>query len=222
MSEIEKGRQARAGATIVPAFQEKTFHCWLCAVLSPQMWRQLNNGYRNTKAWQCTCDNCGAISYWLNPGAADLPARMISPLRGGAPPPHTDMPPDVREEYEEASAALAISPRSAGALLRLALQKLMPHVGESGKNLNEDIASLVKKGLDPDVQKALDALRVIGNNAVHPLELDLRDDTETVGALFGVLNFIVEERVARPKKLEALYGALPEAARAAIEKRDAK
>ena len=96
----------------------------------------------------------------------------------------------------------------------------MVGLGESGNNLNDDIASLVAKGLDPDVQKALDALRVIGNNAVHPLELDLRDDVETVGALFGLLNFIVEDRIARPSSTP-LDNTLPEGARAAIEQRDA-
>lgn len=38
----------------------------------------------------------------------------------------------------------------------------------------------------------------------------------------GLLNFITEDRIARPKKLDALYGGLPEGARAAIEQRDAK
>jgi hypothetical protein len=149
-------------------------------------------------------------------------SAQIYPRASNAPLPHPEMPDDVRQEYAEAAANLDVSPRGSGALLRLALQKLMVDLGEIGKNLNDDIASLVAKGLDPDVQKALDALRVIGNNAVHPLELDLRDDVETVGALFGLLNFIVEDRIARPKKLDALYGGLPEGARAAIEQRDAK
>ena len=109
-----------------------------------------------------------------------------------------------------------------GALLRLALQKLMPHLGEKDKDLNDAIASLVKRGLDPGVQQALDALRVIGKNAVHPLELDLRDDTETVGALFGLINYIVEQRISHPKKLDALYQGLPEGARAAIARRDTR
>ena len=112
------------------------------------------------------------------------------------------------------------SPRGAGALLRLALQKLMPHLGEKGKNMNGDIASLVASGLDPGMQQALDALRVIGNNAVHPGELDLQDNVETVGSLFGLINYIVEQRISHPKKLQELYNALPEGARAAIADRD--
>jgi len=39
----------------------------------------------------------------------------------------------------------------------------------------------------------MDSLRVIGNNAVHPGEMDLTDDTEAASALFNLLNFVVEE-----------------------------
>ena len=62
---------------------------------------------------------------------------------------------DVRRDYEEASAILDASPRGAAALLRLAIEKLCKELGENGRDLNADIASLVRKGLDPRVQKAL-------------------------------------------------------------------
>ena len=37
------------------------------------------------------------------------------------------------------------------------------HLGESGKNINDDIAALVKKGLNLMIQQSLDVVRVIGN-----------------------------------------------------------
>lgn len=117
---------------------------------------------------------------------------------------------------------LALSPRGACALLRLAVQKLCGELGESGKSIDKDIANLVDKGLDIEVQQALDSLRVIGNNAVHPGEMDLTDDTETATALFSLLNFIVEDRIAQPKKRKAIFDKLPDGAKAAIQRRNEK
>lgn len=124
--------------------------------------------------------------------------------------------------YEEAGKILTLSPRGAAALLRLAIQKLCALLGEKGKNIDEDIANLVKKGLSPLVQKALDSVRVIGNEAVHPGTLDLRDDVETATRLFEVVNIIAEQMISNPKHVEDLYAKLPEAKRKAIEKRDGK
>lgn len=226
IDQLLDGQRVRAGQTILPGFLKGTFHCQWCQVFARQRWDRLELGGVLSPIQRCRCSNCGADSYWLyfeatksSSGSGPL---LLYPRTASVQVPHPEMPEDVRKEYDEAASIIDASPRGAGALLRLALQKLMPHLGEEGKNINEDIASLVAKGLDPDVQQALDALRVIGNNAVHPGELDLRDDTATVGAMFGVLNFIIEERIARPKKLEALYLALPEGARQAIDRRDAR
>jgi len=131
------------------------------------------------------------------------------------------MPDDVREDYQEAREVVAKSPRGAAALLRLALQKLMQHDGQKGKDLNDDIGALGAEGLDPRVQQALDSLRVVGNNAVHPGELALKDDADTAQGLFTILNYIVEQLIELPRRLEAMYDSLPEGARAAIDKRDA-
>lgn len=115
---------------------------------------------------------------------------------------------------------LDLSPRGAAALLRLGIQKLCQHLGETGENLYHDIAALVKKGLDVRVQRALDVVRVIGNNAVHPGHIDLRDDRATAEKLFGLVNLIAERMISQPKHVQELYESLPEGARKAIEKRD--
>ena len=89
-----------------------------------------------------------------------------------------------------------------------------------GKNLNDDIAALVKKGLDERLQKALDVVRVVGNNAVHPGEIDLKDDKAIAVELFRLVNLIVETMIAVPKRIDEMYGDLPPGALAAIDKRD--
>jgi hypothetical protein len=156
----------------------------------------------------------GEWGYWVN-------EVLVAPAIAAAPLPHPDMPEDVQTDYIEARDVASRSPRSACALLRLAHQKLCISLGEKGKNLNDDIASLVKKGLPVEVQQAPDALRVFGNHAVHPGELDLQDDHASAQSLFGVLNFIVEQRIAQPRKLAELYGQIPEGALQQIERRDA-
>lgn len=63
---------------------------------------------------------------------------------------------------------------------------------------------------------------MIGNNAVHPGEMDLTDDTETASALFSLLNFVVEEMIAKPKRRRGVFEKLPVGVREAIKKRDGK
>ena len=98
----------------------------------------------------------------------------------------------------------------------------MPGLGEKGKNLNENIASLVKKGLEGDIQQALDIVRVIGNHAVHPGQIDLNDNKAIATALFGLVNLIVERQIATPNRIKALFDGLPQSAHEQIEQRDAK
>jgi hypothetical protein len=87
-------------------------------------------------------------------------------------------------------------------------------------NINDDIKSLVAKGLEPEIQKALDVVRVIGNNAVHPGELDLTDDKAIATTLLTLINIIVDRRIAAKKHIDEMFQSLPERAREAIEKRD--
>lgn len=161
------------------------------------------------------CYNCSEIAIWLGEG-------MVWPVRGTTARPNADMPPLALTDYEEAATIADYSPRGAAALLRLAIQQLCIVLGGAGKNLNDDIAHLVENGLDKRVQKALDVVRVIGNNAVHPGELDIRDDRATADKLFGLVNLIVDIMISQPKHVEAMFEKLPPGALAAIEKRDKK
>jgi len=94
-------------------------------------------------------------------------------------------------------------------------------LGEKGKNIDDDIASLVSKGLDVRVQKALDVVRVVGNNAVHPGQIDLKDDRSTAEKLFTLVNLIADIMISQPRHINTMFEGLPESARKAIEKRDA-
>ena len=147
---------------------------------------------------------------------------MIYPLHSAAEAPNQDLPQEIQEDYEEARLIANFSPRGAAALLRLSVQKLCKHLGEPGKNINTDVASLVAKGLPPKVQEALDSVRVIGNDAVHPGSIDLRDDRETVLKLFKLVNFIAAKMITEPKEIADLYSGLPADKLAGIAQRDSR
>ena len=59
------------------------------------------------------------------------------------------------------------------------------------------------------------------HNAVHPGQMDLRDDHATAESLFKLLNVIVERMISAPKHIDEVYEALPAQAHKAIKKRDA-
>ncbi|MEC7547402.1 MAG: DUF4145 domain-containing protein [Pseudomonadota bacterium] len=203
-----------------PEHNKKEFHCIHCGVFSAQLWRTFYYRFQNYEELKlkndltyCVCSHCNKWSYWHGD-------KMIVPSEAPVPPCHQDMPSECIEDYNEARDIVARSPKAASALLRLSVQKLMVVLGESGKNINSDIGDLVKKGLPVQVQQALDYCRVVGNNAVHPGEIDLNDTPEIALNLFSMINFIVDDRISRPKHIQALYEKLPEGARNAIEKRD--
>ena len=189
-----------------------------CGVYAQQIWHDLyftTGGLQQTKADVCICTHCNKKSYWVEDQLVYPPAAPVEPA-------HPDLPAACAADFAEASAVFSHSPRSSAALIRLAIQKLMPLVGGAGKNINEDIKALVSKGLPVMVQQALDVCRVVGNNAVHPGEMDLNDTPEVAQSLFRLINIIVEEMITKPKEIEKIYSSLPEGARDAINKRDTK
>ena len=206
---------------VPPEFEKDAFNCPNCGAYAHQTWYKgaLANiqvgGYKgvveNLRYSMCT--RCKEYALWRE-------GKMIYPISTTAPLPAEDMPENVKADFLEARNIVNPSPRGAAALLRLALQELMPHLGEKGKSINDDIAELVKKGLPAKLQQALDGVRVIGNEAVHPGQIDLRDDPATAAVLFDLVNMIVDVMITQPKKVEGVYQSLPQSKRDAIKKRD--
>ena len=183
--------------------------------------------------YQYVCCHCNHTSYETKKYRGHLIDNFYSE-RGGyrirlyppsipqnIPPPNEDMSTECRSIYNEAAQVLALSPRSSAALMRLCLQQFFKDQGEKGKNINEEIKKLVKTGIPVFLQQYIDACRVIGNNAVHPIELDLNENKELAEALFPCMNIIVEKLVSEPRRAQELYDRLPDGARNAIEKRNA-
>jgi hypothetical protein len=160
-----------------------------------------------------SCYSCDKQSVWISDRV------VYPPLRHGVEP-NSDLPDEIIRDYEEARSIVDLSPRGAAALLRLAIQKICIFLREPGKNIDDDIASLVKKGLDSRVQKALDIVRVIGNEAVHPGQMDLRDDRDIATELFGLVNIIANIMISQPKAIDTMYSSLPASKLKGIADRD--
>ena len=175
-------------------------------------------GYQDTGLHIATCRHCAGQMVWFVD--AGQPHVLYPSSISAAPLPHAEMPEDVKRDYVESREIVNASPRGAAALLRLGLQKLCVHLGGTGVNLNDDIGRFGQAGLPVQIQQALDVVRVVGNNAVHPGEISINDNPDIAQALFGLINVIVENRIAEPKRIEALYASLPHGALNAIERRD--
>lgn len=215
------------GKYIEPKYLERSFTCPYCDTLSSISWSSYdvmehgrNYGLYNQRGETgaetlavSTCASCESYHVWNN-------GRMIFPRKSSIPMPVEDMPESVKNIYLEAMEVYSSSKRASAALLRLAVQLLCKELGEKGKNINDDIGQLVSKGLSVQIQQALDSVRVIGNNAVHPGSIDLDEKSEVAETLFSLLNIIVEQLITQPKKISEIYSNLPQGALDEINKRD--
>ena len=219
---------------VAPEHDKKAFHCAHCGVYARHHWAEpvdaflqagldvyileetvAEEDYAWTHGWTiAVCTHCGGFSLWLQ-------ERLVYTSGGGAPLANRDLPDHIKRDYGEARSIVSLSPRGAAALLRLSIDKLCDHLEAEGDTLNQKIGYLVKEGLDPKIQQSLDTVRVVGNEAVHPGQLDLKDDQETAQELFRLVNVIAESMISVPKHVEELYEEIvPESTKKAIEKRD--
>ncbi len=166
----------------------------------------------NSYIYIAVCYSCQKKIIWVEDQYIYPEMQYLQPCE--------DMPESVKGLYNEASLIYNKSPRAACALLRLAVERLCNELGETGK-IDTMIGNLVKKGLPSIVQKALDAVRVIGNKAVHPGQITFDvDDKSTSETLMKLLNIITERLITEPKEIDDIFNALPQSTKDAIEKRD--
>lgn len=175
--------------------------------------KEIMQDYRAYANTFCVCQNCYKISIWVD-------EKIVYPKPRLTPLPNEDLPDKIKADYEEASAIVKDSPRGACALLRLALEKLMKHLDKDNKNktLNDAIKNFIEKEKpDETLQKALHSVRVTGNNAVHPKELDISDNREIAIILFEIINHIAEKTLSSVKQIDKIYNLLPENAKKDIK-----
>lgn len=211
---------------VQPEFDLSAFNCPFCNAYAHMEWMRKTTVNYRFMLWTATCAKCDIASIWrsqLHEHANEiLRTQMIYPDITVSVIPESDMPYDVKADFEEAKSVFQKSPKASAALLRLALQKLLKHLGEPGENINTDIGSLVEKGiLNVGVQRAADTVRITGNNAVHPGVMNDEDIDYIAAKMFDLINFIVKKTITEPREIEDIYNSTPEGARNAITRRDA-
>jgi len=129
-----------------------------------------------------SCHSCNGFALWVG-------ERLTFPI-------NVDKTPALAEEdFEEAAAILTKSPRGATALMRVCIQKLMPLLKQDGKNLDDWMSSLVRKGLEVDIQQAMEVLQILKNDLVQPTSLDTQEDKEMALRFVDSLKAILERRM---------------------------
>ncbi len=118
---------------------------------------------------------------------------MSSPLHNSAPLPNSRLPKEIKDVYEEAQNVAVYSPRSAAALLRLAIKDLIIQMGGTGENLDYDIANLiVMRGIPQEIASGLQYVKFIGQNAIEPGKICNEDNenSSVIVKLFSLLNLL--------------------------------
>lgn len=212
---------------IKPFFKGGAFNCPHCRAYSSMQWDDFCDysgvtikGVEGYSFFESTCYHCERSVIWY---LKDKNPKIFFP-KEVAIPPEENMPENIKEIYEEASLILGDSPRASCALLRLALQELMKYLKENiqiynglkNRNISEDIKEIINIGNFYQEQKemleeAMNSIRLVGNKASHPSELDINDNSEIANILFEMINFIVGEIITKPKEREERLNKLKNA-----------
>jgi len=153
---------------------------------------------------------------------------MFYPKAPARAPLPAEVPQNFAEDYTEACLVLADSAKSSAALSRRCLQKLLrDHVHVKPGNLDNEIQQVLDSGkLPTDLAEAIDAVRVIGNFAAHPIKstntgeiIDVEPgeaewQLDTLEVLF---DFYFVRPEALKKKRDALNVKLAEAGKPALK-----
>lgn len=220
----------------MPELDKKAFNCPHCGAFANQRWYSLmfnkydtkvifsnNNGpisrskdiiFLDDNFRASKCDHCEKLALWK-----DL--KIIYPRSITVESPNPDMPEVAKGLYMESAQILQDSPRASAALLRLALQEILNKVIEGGeKNSINDNIRIIGGQVDKRTRDALDIIRFKGNQAVHPGEI--RIEEESTKPMYKILNIIVQKLISDEKQIDDLYEELPESFKESIDRRDNK
>ena len=211
---------------IAPKFKADVFTCLYCRKPATQTWHKLSDfsfGRRTVSSPSqhkdkfnnirvSKCGECEKPTIWDN-------EDPVYPFTGHQPPPHPDMPENIRMIYEEAASISQLSPRASCALMRYAIEELIKSMGYKGRLVNIIDKMNEEKVISKQIHECLHIVRLTGNNASHGNAIDMNDTTR-VRQICMLLNQIVEELITQPKMRKSLLSEFSDSERERIEKRD--
>jgi len=205
-----------------PTYFKDKFICPICKLYVKHSWIQnvferiqSNNSIKFSIS---KCSNCLNLMIW----SADH-KEIIFPKINQVEEPNVELNKDIKEIYIEAATILDESSRASAALLRLCLEKLLIQISIPGRTLNDMISNLIEKGVDENIRKACDLVRIHGNEAIHPGEINIKDNRYIATNLFWLINKIASIEITEKKKIQLLYDrTISDGKKKSIEIRDLK
>jgi hypothetical protein len=133
-----------------------------------------------------------------------------------------DVPPDLARDYKQGCLVLADSAMASAALSRRCLQNLLRgYANVKPGNLDKEIQQVLDSGSLPTyLSDAIDAVRVLGNFAAHPMkstntgeviEVESGEAEWLLDTLEGLFDFYFVQPASLKKKREALNAKLTDA-----------
>jgi len=149
-------------------------------------------------------------------------AILIRPKASSRPPSPAEVPQNIAEDYTEACLVLPDSPKASSALSRRCLQHILREAAKvKPNNLDNEIQQVIDSRTLPSyIVEAIDAIRVIGNFAAHPLKSQVIDEIVPVepeeaewnlDVLEALFDFYYVQPTALQRKKDGLNLKLQEA-----------
>lgn len=143
---------------------------------------------------------------------------IVYPKATNRKPTPKEVPPAIKEDYEEACLVLPSSNKASAALARRCLQALLRGQGYTQRDLAHQIDALLgeqdsAKAIPTELQEAVDAIRNFGNFSAHPvtdqttLQIISVEPNEAEWCL-EILEEMFDHYYVRPARVKARKSAL--------------
>jgi hypothetical protein len=195
-----------------------------------------DEGYWSIYSMNCPNDDCKKLIIRLAKGNVprNSPQRgtigiagitsqvFVNPLTSSRPPAPAEVDKKFASDYKEACLTLAFSAKASAALGRRCLQNILREkAGVKKSDLSNEIQEIIDRGtLLSHLAESIDAIRIIGNFAAHPIkststgeivEVEPGEAEWTLDVLESLFDFYFVQPAILKAKRDALNAKLSDA-----------